>query len=333
MQGRELGLQPMQSLRGINVIKGKPTVAADLMGALVQSHPSGVCEYLLLTESSATRASYETRRKGAPRPVTMSYTMEQARTAGNAGKDNYKLHAEAMLRARALSAICRAVYQDIVYGLYVTGEIPAENDEATYVDADVTPTAPRHDSLAGIVDSAKAAAASEIEAAIVDAKRPNRSAEITDANGGAAAVGTAAGDPTALEAAHAESLLASRKVRANTVAAPPVSTAAEQRATLVETRKKSGLPTLSEGLARNLGEREQSPPPPTARDDLTLDEAAAHLANAIGPEEFTVFLRANGAERGRLLFGLSSFRATTLKETMIARLKSIASRQSQEKKA
>ena len=36
MTGRELGLSPMQSLRGIYVVSGKPVLSADLMVAAVR---------------------------------------------------------------------------------------------------------------------------------------------------------------------------------------------------------------------------------------------------------------------------------------------------------
>lgn len=115
LSGAELGLAPMQALRGIVVIKGKPALSADLMGALVKRNP--VCEYLQLVESTATKATYKTKRKGDPEPTTMSFTMEDAKAAGIAG-DMYRKYPANMLRARCLAIICRAVYPDLCLGLY-----------------------------------------------------------------------------------------------------------------------------------------------------------------------------------------------------------------------
>jgi hypothetical protein len=121
LTGRELGFGAMQSLRGINVIQGKGVLGADTMGALVMSRRD-VCGHLSLVETTADHATYATQRTGAPKPVTMTYTIAQAKQAGLATKDNWKNHPDAMLRARCLSAICRAVYPDLVAGLYIEDE-------------------------------------------------------------------------------------------------------------------------------------------------------------------------------------------------------------------
>lgn len=121
MAGAELGLAPLQSIRALVLIKGKPTLSADAMGALVKSRRD-VCTWLRLVESSATIATYETLRNGDPGPTRLSFTIEQARTAGLNG-DNWKRFPEAMLRARALSALCRAVYPDLLLGVYDPEEL------------------------------------------------------------------------------------------------------------------------------------------------------------------------------------------------------------------
>lgn len=121
MQGRELGLQPMQSINGIDVIQGKPNVSPALMAAMVRASPA--CEYLTLVESGVNGSTWTTKRRGAPKPVTMSYTAEMAQRAGLAGKDNYRKNPEAMYLARGLGRICRAEYQDVIKGMYVKGEI------------------------------------------------------------------------------------------------------------------------------------------------------------------------------------------------------------------
>jgi hypothetical protein len=120
MTGVELGLQVMQSLRGIHVINGKPCMSAELLMGVCQNDSR--CEYMHLVESTNTIATYITRRRNSPEPVTMSYTISDAKTAGLSG-GNWAKHPAAMLRARASSAICRAVYSDIVMGLYTEDEV------------------------------------------------------------------------------------------------------------------------------------------------------------------------------------------------------------------
>jgi hypothetical protein len=142
LAGAELGLAPMQAIRGIAIIKGKPTLSADTMGALVKRRQD-VCEYLVLKESTPKVATYETKRRGDPSPTTMSFAIEDAQRAGLQG-DNWKKYPAAMLRARALSAICRAVYPDLCLGLYDPDELAPENPPPPNgpVERDVTPAAP-----------------------------------------------------------------------------------------------------------------------------------------------------------------------------------------------
>lgn len=135
MTGAELGLGPMQSLRAIEPIKGKPTLKAEAMTALVRARRD-VCEYLVIRHSDAKRCMMETKRVGDPVATTMSFTIEDAAAAGLTGNDNYRKYPAAMLRARCGSAICKAVYSDLTLGLYDPEEIePSRSVEPR----DVTP--------------------------------------------------------------------------------------------------------------------------------------------------------------------------------------------------
>jgi hypothetical protein len=131
LTGAELGLPPLTAIRGIHIINGKPTLSADLMGALVKK--SSACEYLTLAESTPKVATYRTKRKGEPGETLMSFTMDQAKTAGLTSNPTWSKYPDAMLRARCLAAICRAVYPDLCLGLY-------ESDSEEITEKDVTPT-------------------------------------------------------------------------------------------------------------------------------------------------------------------------------------------------
>src|SRR5690349_21554815 len=61
MTGHELGLTPMQSLRGIYVVKGKPFISADLMVARCLSRRD-LCEYFITVENDDVHAVCETKR-------------------------------------------------------------------------------------------------------------------------------------------------------------------------------------------------------------------------------------------------------------------------------
>lgn len=137
--GAELGVRSMQALRSIYIIDGKPTLSADLMLALCKRSP--VCRYFRLVETSSQKASYETLRSGDPGPTTMGYTWDQAVRAELVRKDNWKKHPEAMLRARCITALARAVYPDLFMGVYDPEELGRE------VEVQPTPTvlpAPAH---------------------------------------------------------------------------------------------------------------------------------------------------------------------------------------------
>lgn len=125
LAGSELGLAPMQAIRGMHVISGKPVLSADLIAALVMRR-GDVCEYLTVLETTPTRAVYETKRKGSPAPVRHEFTIQMAEAAGLTGNATYRKFPDAMLRARCVAAICRAVYPDLCFGLYVEGEIDGE---------------------------------------------------------------------------------------------------------------------------------------------------------------------------------------------------------------
>lgn len=121
--GKELGLTVMQSLRSVHVIKGKPTLSADLILALTKRSPA--CQYFQLVTSTDKVATYRTQRVGEE-PTEMSFTHEQAQRAGLLGDGSmHRKYPEAMLRARCIAALARAVYPDVVLGIYETSELEA----------------------------------------------------------------------------------------------------------------------------------------------------------------------------------------------------------------
>jgi hypothetical protein len=121
LKGHELGFTPMAAAGSIAIIKGKVSLSADATIALCKRSPA--CLYLRLVESSEEVATYETQRHGDPSPTALSYTIAQAKTAGLTGSQTWRAHAPAMLRARCGAAIARAVYPDLVAGIYDPDEV------------------------------------------------------------------------------------------------------------------------------------------------------------------------------------------------------------------
>ena len=118
-QGRELGLSTMQALGNIYVVEGKVSLSSDLMAAMVLK--SSVCEYLRVVEMTAERATYAAKRKGG-NEFRFSFSWEDATKAGLTGRATYKANPADMLRHRALSKCVRAVFPDVVAGLYSRDE-------------------------------------------------------------------------------------------------------------------------------------------------------------------------------------------------------------------
>jgi hypothetical protein len=130
MTGMELGIGPMQAIRSIHIVKGKPVLDAALMLALAIR--AGVKAQWL--EQSDQCAKLRLVREGFE-PHTQTFTMEDAKRAGLAGNDNYKKHPAAMLRARCISSAMRAFCPDVLgSAVYVEGEIPHERAEAINVE-------------------------------------------------------------------------------------------------------------------------------------------------------------------------------------------------------
>lgn len=120
MQGMELGLQPMASVRNIHIIDGKPSLSADLMAALVIKHGHPRIQVIKITEQECT---VKARRREETDWQEYSFTWNDAVKAGLTGKFNWKSHPKSMLRARAISGVCHIVFPDLFAGVYVPEEM------------------------------------------------------------------------------------------------------------------------------------------------------------------------------------------------------------------
>lgn len=119
LAGYELGVPPMMSVRSIHFFDGQLVFSSSLMRALAQRHGVGF-EVVVWDE---TECSLEVTRPGRP-VFKVSFTMEEAKTAGLLHKDNWKKYPKDMLFARASARGCRAVAPDIFMGVYIDDEVP-----------------------------------------------------------------------------------------------------------------------------------------------------------------------------------------------------------------
>ncbi len=118
LYGEELGIGPMQSLNSIHVIEGKPGMSPELMRGLV----ARAGHRIDVKEASAERVTLWGKRADNESEATVSWTMDDARLAGLAGRGAWKTYPRAMLLARATSELCRMIFADVVAGLSYTQE-------------------------------------------------------------------------------------------------------------------------------------------------------------------------------------------------------------------
>lgn len=122
---RAHGLETMKVLMPgmVHNIKGKLTLSAQMIVGLVLR--SGKAEYFDCVESTSERAVYVTKRKGAKHEVRFEFSLEEARAAGYLGKPDsaWQKTPKTMLRHRCETELARAVYPDVVGGLYSPEEM------------------------------------------------------------------------------------------------------------------------------------------------------------------------------------------------------------------
>jgi hypothetical protein len=131
LTGRELGIEPMAALRSINIIEGTPALSALAMRALVlvAGHDMWV------EESTATRAIVAGQRRNSGNPQSSTWTIDRARTAGLAGKQNYRTQPQAMLIARATAECARLVAPEALLGMPYSVEELGDGEGGTEVAA------------------------------------------------------------------------------------------------------------------------------------------------------------------------------------------------------
>jgi hypothetical protein len=118
LYGEELGLGPMQSLNSIHVIEGKPSMAPELMRALVFKAGHRIDVKVCMNDEVILYG----RRADSGSEATVRWTMKDAQNAGLAGRGAWKTYPRAMLLARATSELCRMLFADVVAGLSYTPE-------------------------------------------------------------------------------------------------------------------------------------------------------------------------------------------------------------------
>ncbi len=128
LAGQELGLGPIAAMTGIYIIKGKITLSANAMAAIVKN--SGKYDYLV-TELDAKHCKIEFYQ-GDNKIGLSEFNMEDAKQAGLV-KDNWQKFPRNMLFARAMSNGAKWFCADVFAGtpVYTPDELGVDVDGET----------------------------------------------------------------------------------------------------------------------------------------------------------------------------------------------------------
>ena len=121
LTGEELGLGPMQSLRMVNVIEGRPSASAELMRALVNRAGHRVD----VVEAKQDRVTLSGTRRDTGARATVTWTIQDAQRAKLVTNPAWGKYPRSMLLARATSELCRMLFADVIGGLYTPEESAA----------------------------------------------------------------------------------------------------------------------------------------------------------------------------------------------------------------
>lgn len=129
--GAPLGFGVIESINGIHIINGKPTMSADLVQAAVRKagHRLRVTGDDTFAEASIVRAD------DPDFEFKVRWDMERAKSAGLTSNPTWKNYPAAMLRSRAITEVARMGASDALHGVIYTPE------ELGHVEATESPQA------------------------------------------------------------------------------------------------------------------------------------------------------------------------------------------------
>ena len=144
LAGQEIGVTPFQAMSNINIIQGKAALGANLMAAKVKG--SGKYDYRADISSDKCTITIKQNMSVGYAPTwedigSFTFTMEDAKRIGLAGKDNWRNYPQNMLFARAISNAVRMYAPDVFNGnlVYDPDELGAvTDDQGTVVNAPST---------------------------------------------------------------------------------------------------------------------------------------------------------------------------------------------------
>lgn len=126
LAGSEMNIGPMASLMHVHMIDGRPSLSAEMQRALVLA----LGHRIRYREMTNTRCVVDGQRAGEAEWTTVVYTLDDAKNAGLAGKQNWRRYPRRMLAARATAELCRLVFSDALSGMpYTADELEDDTDD------------------------------------------------------------------------------------------------------------------------------------------------------------------------------------------------------------
>lgn len=129
--GQSMGLSPAESMYRINVIKGKPTMGAELIAAQVRK--AGHKLRIRKDEANMSVTAIIVRSDDPDYPFTATRDQAWAQQMGLTGKDNYKKQPMTMLTWRAITAVAREACPEALFGVAYTPDEMHDFDKTTAV--------------------------------------------------------------------------------------------------------------------------------------------------------------------------------------------------------
>jgi len=119
-----LGLHPMAALTGIHIIEGKPSLSANLLGALVRraGHRLRVTTTGNWEDGTFVARAALMRSDDPDFEFVVEWTPARAKQAGLAGRGNWSKYPEAMSKARAITEVIREGAPDVTMAAAYTPE-------------------------------------------------------------------------------------------------------------------------------------------------------------------------------------------------------------------
>lgn len=135
LAGREIGFGPFAAVNGIHIIKGKPSISANIMAAAVKSHPGYDYRVRVMTDKEVAIDFFEIVDGKREKIGTSEFN---AADAAKAGTQNMGKFPRNMLFARAMSNGVRWYCPDVFSGnsVYTPEELGARTDDEGYIIVD-----------------------------------------------------------------------------------------------------------------------------------------------------------------------------------------------------